>query len=173
MVGVSVVHSIVNGTNAFRTTTSVRNHGWIPAFSMNRKIRKRVSRIWWERDADGKFINNKWALNDVSTSTTQSDWSDDYSGFGPDKYQYKYNSSASWIRSRINSSNGFQSWPWLYVNMKFRPHNGDYRTHTIGGAVDYPIMRIEEMYFLKAEAALHTSGVPAAAKSIGGYCENT
>ena len=32
-----------------------------------------------ERDADGKFINNKWALNDVSTSTTQSDWSDDYS----------------------------------------------------------------------------------------------
>ena len=50
--------------------------------------------------------------------------------------------------------------------MKFRPHNGDYRTHTIGGAVDYPIMRIEEMYFLKAEAALHTSGVPAAAKAL-------
>ena len=47
--------------------------------------------------------------------------------------------------------------------MKFRPHNGDYRTHSIGGAVDCPIMRIEEMYFLKAEAALHTSGVPAAA----------
>ena len=106
------------------------------------------------------------ALNDVSTSTTQSDWSDDYSGFGPDKYQYKYNSSASWIRARINSSNGFQSWPWLYVNMKFRPHNGDYRTHTVGGAVDYPIMRIEEMYYLKAEAALHTSGVPAAAKAL-------
>ena len=78
-----------------------------------------------ERDADGKFINNKWSVNDVSTSTTQSDWNDDYSGFGPDKYQYKYNSSASWIRSRINSSNGFLSWPWLYVNMKFRPHNGD------------------------------------------------
>ena len=113
-----------------------------------------------------QLLSLRRALNDVSTSTTQSDWSDDYSGFGPDKYQYKYNSSASWIRSRINSSNGFQSWPWLYVNMKFRPHNGDYRTHTVGGAVDYPIMRIEEMYFLKAEAALHTSGVPAAAKVL-------
>ena len=144
-----------------------RKKSWLdPSFFYESKNQKEGEPYLVERDADGKFINNKWALNDVSTSTTQSDWSDDYSGFGPDKYQYKYNSSASWIRSRINSSNGFQSWPWLYVNMKFRPHNGDYRTHTVGGAVDYPIMRIEEMYFLKAEAALHTSGVPAAAKVL-------
>ena len=144
-----------------------RKKSWLdPSFFYESKNQKEGEPYLVERDADGKFINNKWALNDVSTSTTQSDWSDDYSGFGPDKYQYKYNSSASWIRARINSSNGFQSWPWLYVNMKFRPHNGDYRTHTVGGAVDYPIMRIEEMYYLKAEAALHTLGVPAAAKAL-------
>ena len=76
------------------------------------------------------------------------------------------NSTPSWIRSRINIPNGFQSWPWLYVNIKFRPHNGDYRTYTVGGATDYPTMRVEEMYFLKAEAALHTSGVPAAARAL-------
>ena len=141
-----------------------RKKSWLdPSFFYESKNQKEGEPYLVEKDADGKFINNKWSVNDVSTSTTQSDWNDDYSGFGPDKYQYKYNSSASWIRARINSSNGFLSWPWLYVNMKFRPHNGDYRTHTVGGAIDYPIMRIEEMYFLKAEAALHTSGVPAAA----------
>ncbi|MRZ57954.1 RagB/SusD family nutrient uptake outer membrane protein, partial [Parabacteroides distasonis] len=93
-----------------------RKKSWLdPSFFYESKNQKEGEPYLVERDADGKFINNKWALNDVSTSTTQSDWSDDYSGFGPDKYQYKYNSSASWIRARINSSNGFQSWPWLYV----------------------------------------------------------
>lgn len=58
------------------------------------------------------------------------------------------------------------SWPWLYVNIKFRPNKGDYRTYAVGGATDYPIMRVEEMYFLKAEALLHTSGIAEASKAL-------
>ncbi len=144
-----------------------RKKSWLaPNFFYESKNQKENEPYLVEKDADGKFINNKWSVNGVNTSTTQSDWSDDYSGYGPAKYQYQLNSSASWIRSRINSSNGFQSWPWLYVNIKFRPHNGDYRTYTVGGATDYPIMRIEEMYFLKAEAILHTTGVSAAATAL-------
>ena len=144
-----------------------RKKSWLaPNFFYESKNQKENEPYLVEKDADGKFINNKWSVNGVNTSTTQSDWSDDYSGSGPAKYQYQLNSSASWIRSRINSSNGFQSWPWLYVNIKFRPHNGDYRTYTVGGATDYPIMRIEEMYFLKAEAILHTTGVSAAATAL-------
>ena len=175
----------------FGTETNFSSYGWRVGRSLDRKWYERLSdndfrkKSWLapnflyestnqkegepylvERNADGKFINNKWAVNDESTSSVQSDWTDSYSGYGPDKYQYQLNSSPSWIRSRINSSYGFQSWPWVYVNIKFRPHNGDYRTHSIGGAIDYPIMRIEEMYFLKAEAALHTSGVPAAAAAL-------
>ena len=118
-----------------------------------------------ERDEkNGNLINNKWGKD--NSSTNQEDWSDDYSGFGPAQLQYKLSSTASWIRSRINKGNGFQAWPWLYVNIKFRPHNGDYKTYVVGGATDYPVMRVEEMYFLKAEAALHTSGVPAAAQAL-------
>lgn len=144
-----------------------RKKSWLaPNFFYESKNQKENEPYLVEKDADGKFINNKWSVNGVNTSTAQSDWSDDYSGYGPAKYQYQLNSSASWIRSRINSSNGFQSWPWLYVNIKFRPHNGDYRTYTVGGATDYPIMRIEEMYFLKAEAILHTTGVSAAATAL-------
>ncbi|MCI2082288.1 MAG: RagB/SusD family nutrient uptake outer membrane protein [Bacteroidales bacterium] len=171
----------------FGTETNFSAYGWRVGRSLDRKWYERLSnndfrkKSWLapnffyestnqvdggsylvERDADGNFVNNKWSKNGNNTSQTQSEWSDDYSGFGQEKYQYQLNSSASWIRSRINLSYGFQSWPWLYVNIKFRPHNGDYKNYEDGGATDFPIMRVEEMYFLKAEATLHTSGVAAA-----------
>lgn len=119
-----------------------------------------------EKDAQGNLINNKWSLGENNSSSIQNEWSDDYSGFGTDDYQYKLNSSPSWIRSRINKGNGFMSWPWLYVNIKFRPNGGDHRTYAVGGATDYPIMRVEEMHYLKAEALSHTTGLAAASESL-------
>ena len=120
----------------FGTETNFSSYGWRVGRSLDRKWYERLSdndfrkKSWLapnflyestnqkegepylvERNADGKFINNKWAVNDESTSSVQSDWTDSYSGYGPDKYQYQLNSSPSWIRSRINSSYGFQSWP--------------------------------------------------------------
>lgn len=44
-----------------------------------------------------------------------------------------------------------------YVGVKFRPGNGDGNTYTVGSATAYPIMRVEEMYFIEAEAAAHQS----------------
>lgn len=175
----------------FGTETNFSAYGWRVGRSLDRKWYERLSdndfrkKSWLapnffyestnqkegepyliEKDADGKLINNKWAIGGDNTSTAQTNWSDEYSGWGSDSYQYRLNSTPSWIRSRINSSNGFMGWPWLYVNIKFRPHNGDHLTYAMGGATDYPIMRVEEMYFLKAEAALHTSGVSAAASAL-------
>lgn len=175
----------------FGTETNFSAYGWRVGRSLDRKWYERLSdndfrkKSWLapnffyessnqkegepyliEKDAEGKLINNKWALSGDNTNTTQSSWSDDYSGWGTDKYQYRLNSSPSWIRSRINSAYGFLSWPWLYANIKFRPHNGNHTTYQVGGATDYPIMRVEEMYFLKAEAALHTSGISAAAAEL-------
>lgn len=171
----SFVFSMIFGTE---TTFSV--YGWRVGRSLDRRWYERLSdndfrkKSWLapnffyestnqvdgqpylvEKDAQGKFINNKWTAN-----------TDGYSGWGPTKYQYLLNSSPSWIRSRITVANGFEGWPWLYVNLKFRPHNGNYNTYTIGGATDYPIMRVEEMHFLKAEAALHLTGVSAAATAL-------
>jgi hypothetical protein len=111
-----------------------------------------------EKDASGNLINNKWAKGSNS-SNVQEDWSDDYDGTGT--HSYRFTSSPSWIRSRINKYYGFQGWPWLYVNIKFRPHNGAYNVYTTGGATDYPCMRVEEMYFIKAEALAHSQGVGA------------
>jgi hypothetical protein len=182
----SFVLAMIMGTE---TTFSV--YGWRVGRSLDRKMYERLSdndfrkKSWLapnffyestnqvegedylvEKDENGNLINNKWFIGESGADQgTQSNWSDEYSGFGPDKYQYQLNSSPSWIRSRIRSGMGFVGLPWCYVNIKFRPHNGNYNNYSIGGATDYPIMRVEEMYFLEAEAALHTSGV-SQAKSV-------
>lgn len=40
-----------------------------------------------------------------------------------------------------------------YVSLKFRPGMGNFNDYSIGSAVAYPMMRVEEMYFIEAEAA--------------------
>ena len=42
-----------------------------------------------------------------------------------------------------------------YASLKFRPGNGNEEDFTVGSACAYPIMRVEEMYFIEAEAAAH------------------
>ena len=39
-----------------------------------------------------------------------------------------------------------------YGSIKFRPGQGDYETYSIGNAIDFPLMRVEEMYLIEAEA---------------------
>lgn len=42
-----------------------------------------------------------------------------------------------------------------YASLKFRPGSGDGGTSSTGAMTDIPIMRVEEMYFIEAEAAAH------------------
>ena len=42
-----------------------------------------------------------------------------------------------------------------YSAIKFRPNAGNTQEYTVGSSTSYPIMRIEEMYFIEAEAAEH------------------
>lgn len=162
------------------TETDFLVYGWCVGRSLNRKMYEQLSdkdfrkQSWLapnffyestnqvegqpylvEKDANGVLINNKWQKADGS-------WTDEYSGFGADKIKYRLSSSPSWIRNQITVGNGFIGMPWLYVNIKFRPHNGIYNNWETGGAVDFPIIRVEEMDFIKAEAVYHTSGAGAA-----------
>lgn len=175
----------------FGTETNFSVYGWRVGRSLDRKWYERLSdddfrkKSWLapnffyessnqiagqpyliEKDGSGNLINNKWQNTNNNQSLLQTDWSNNYSGFSEAKYQYKLNSNPSEIRSRINKGNGFTGWPWLYVNIKFRPASGDYRTFAIGGATDYPAMRVEEMHFLKAEAALHTKDITSAKTAL-------
>lgn len=42
-----------------------------------------------------------------------------------------------------------------YAALKFRPAQGNMETYSTGAAAAYSIMRVEEMYFIQAEAAAH------------------
>ena len=42
-----------------------------------------------------------------------------------------------------------------YTNIKFRPAQGNYKEYKVGGAADHCMMRVEEMYFIEAEAISH------------------
>ncbi len=51
-----------------------------------------------------------------------------------------------------------------YVGFKFHPGSGNGSISTTGNKVDIPLMRVEEMYLIEAEALYHSQG-PAAGKS--------
>lgn len=51
-----------------------------------------------------------------------------------------------------------------YSSVKFRPNAGNMEEYTVGAASAYPVMRIEEMYFIEAEAAAQQS--PSKGKSL-------
>lgn len=48
-----------------------------------------------------------------------------------------------------------------YTGLKFRLNNGETSDYQVGMLTDIPLMRVEEMYFILAEATAHVSGVAA------------
>lgn len=46
-----------------------------------------------------------------------------------------------------------------YVGLKFRPAGGNGESYKQGAAIDLPVMRIEEMYFIEAEALAYANGI--------------
>lgn len=44
-----------------------------------------------------------------------------------------------------------------YTCVKFRPGSGELQNFKIGSVASYPLMRVEEMYFIEAEAKAHTN----------------
>lgn len=46
-----------------------------------------------------------------------------------------------------------------YTSLKFRPASGDCNTYKVGGASDVPLMRVEEMHLIKAEALAMSGSV--------------
>ena len=147
-----------------------RKKSWLdPSFFYESKNQKPGEPYLIETDAAGNLINNKWSLTGDNTSNEQSAWSDDYDGRLSDGWKYTLNSSASWVRKQASVANGFLAFPYLYLNLKFRPHAGGWSDVYTGGIIDWPMMRVEEMYFIKAEAALHTQGAGAAKSELESF----
>lgn len=56
-----------------------------------------------------------------------------------------------------------------YASFKFRPKNGERIDYSIGAAADYPLMRVEEMYFIEAEALAGSQGLAAGINALESF----
>ena len=74
-----------------------------------------------------------------------------HSWLDPDRSFYDYKSC------RADGKTHFAENLKDYANIKFRPAKGAYSDYKTGAAADHVCMRVEEMYFIEAEATAHTS----------------
>jgi hypothetical protein len=59
-----------------------------------------------------------------------------------------------------------------YQSIKFRPAQGECVDYTTGNATDFPLMRVEEMYFIKAEALAADGNIPAGQAVLNDFMRN-
>ena len=79
----------------------------------------------------------------------------------PDKfayYQYKTVRDADFINDSP-----------AYLTLKFRCKGGNWEDYTTGGAIDVPVMRVEEMYLIEAEAVGVSQGVGAGVAKLNTF----
>ena len=86
-----------------------------------------------------------------------------YTFLDPDRTFYDYQSvrGADWLAEKPD-----------YFSIKFRCANGDYQTYSIGAAADIPVMRVEEMYFIEAEAIGASQGVAAGIAKLNAFMQS-
>ncbi|MCD8319026.1 MAG: RagB/SusD family nutrient uptake outer membrane protein [Paraprevotella sp.] len=56
-----------------------------------------------------------------------------------------------------------------YTNLKFQPADGNEDDYQVGALADYPMMRVEEMYFIVAEASAHTGGLSSGIHNLESF----
>ncbi len=100
---------------------------------------------WASAEADWGYSSltipgiNRWIYDRIpDTDFRKHSWVDPAKY---DYYDYKTCRDKEWVEALP-----------AYTSLKFRCVGGDYQTYSVGGVCDVPLMRIEEMYYIEAEA---------------------
>jgi hypothetical protein len=101
-----------------------------------------------------RSLYNKIADNDFRKNTF----------LHPDKFSFH--------NYKTSRDNDFITSAPACLSLKFRCKGGDWETYSIGGAVDVPVMRVEEMYLIEAEAAGMSSGVGAGLAKLNSFMQS-
>ena len=83
-----------------------------------------IDKALYDRIPDSDFRKHSWVDPDKT-----------------DYYNYQTVRDAEWFEELPD-----------YTSLKFRCVGGDFQTYTVGGVCDVPMMRVEEMYYIEAEA---------------------
>lgn len=87
------------------------------------------------------------------SSISKTDWRKKL--YSPGTLDKNYEWYQTYAADLENMNISYDKWPSC-VAIKFRPANGAVGDPNIGAASAYPLMRVEEMYFIKIEAAAHS-----------------
>ena len=87
------------------------------------------------------------------SSISKTDWRKKL--YSPGTLDKNYEWYQTYAADLENMNITYDKWPSC-VAIKFRPANGAVGDPNIGAASAYPLMRVEEMYFIKIEAAAHS-----------------
>jgi hypothetical protein len=96
-----------------------------------------------------------------------------HSWFDPDSdYAYRFAGGSVYQNGYLIHSSGYGTEAQKYMSLKFRPAGGNVLDYTTGNAADWPLMRIEEMYFIEIEAELNISGLAKAQELLNEFMQN-
>ena len=102
-----------------------------------------IDRKFYESISDSDFRKASW----LSPEYIENPASEEFNGV------YKFAGSAD------DQKKFLASVAIPYISIKFRPAGGNVNDYTIGNCADHCLMRVEEMYFIEAEAKAHTEGL--------------
>ena len=150
-------------TNGFNSATS--NDAWIWGLALPNES---VSPLFcftahmscendWSDYHAGRGIN-KNLYNSISIRDFRR-----HSWLDPDRNSYAYKSC------RSDSKDYFANSLKDYANIKFRPAQGAYQDYNVGGAADHCCMRVEEMYFIEAEATAQAGNLPEGVRLLNSF----
>ena len=130
-----------------------------------------VSSVVYERLNDTDFrkkliispTHYKWGTIINDENKEQLGWIIDES-----KVEAAYEAFKPYTQLSIEEFVGFSP----YTFFKFRPAQGERTDHIIGGTIQVPLMRCEEMYFIEMEALFHTEGATAAVTKLAEFMAN-
>lgn len=110
----------------------------------------------WGYNSLTQFSINRWLYDRMNRSDIRKQ-----SFIDPDRETYGVN-YYRWASPDYLADYPFEDMP-DYMAFKFRCKGGDWQTYSIGGAADFPMMRVEEMYLIEAEAVGMRDGESAGA----------
>lgn len=85
-------------------------------------------------------------------------------------YDYKFAGTAEDAAGFLNGNSNVPPVA-AYESIKFRPGSGNCTDYNIGNAVDQPLMRVEEMYFIEMEALAMDNQLPEAKNKLKAFMD--
>lgn len=140
-----------NPTTGFNTATSSWMWYLHPTAANMGNLANFIGHISGEADWGYSALSKLQISRSLYDEIADSDFRK-YSFLDPDRSIYNYQTvkTNEWLAEQPD-----------YFSLKFRCVGGDFKTYSVGAAADIPVMRVEEMYLIEAEAVAASQNVAA------------